>query len=244
MKIDKVTMTGADKSTDPFELTQTSVRFPFVEWGILVSRRSGGGNRFPSKLWMQELKNENKKFEQKTGKKLNLACHVCGAYIKELLKGETMVWQELGSVIDMFQRIQLNFHGEKNEVNEEKFVQALKNCPIPAQFIFQLDDVNNYLMESAIKAGVNAVGLHDLSHGFGVLPEKWPQLNSDAYRGFAGGLGPDNLEVQIRNMEEAAGERNVWIDMETKIRSNNDTFFDMAKVDRCLLIAESSGNVV
>lgn len=50
--LERVTITGADDSTDISQLVELSQEFPFVEWGILVSRRSEGGPRFPSREWI------------------------------------------------------------------------------------------------------------------------------------------------------------------------------------------------
>ncbi|MHB1675039.1 MAG: hypothetical protein ACYCSP_12405 [Acidobacteriaceae bacterium] len=40
MKLETVTITGADDSTDIVELAELSEEFPFVEWGILISARA------------------------------------------------------------------------------------------------------------------------------------------------------------------------------------------------------------
>jgi len=46
--ITKVTITGPDDSIDPSELISLNNKYPFVEWGILVSQKHFGANRFPS----------------------------------------------------------------------------------------------------------------------------------------------------------------------------------------------------
>ena len=43
---------------------------------------------------------------------------------------------------------------------------------------------------------------------------------------YAGGLGPDNLEEELKRIEEVAGDRTIWIDMETKVRSDGDRIFE------------------
>jgi hypothetical protein len=40
MRLKTVTITGADDAVDPEELLQIQQRYPFVEWGILLSRYS------------------------------------------------------------------------------------------------------------------------------------------------------------------------------------------------------------
>ena len=60
MKLDRVTITGADDSVDPLQLRALSLEFPFVEWGILVSHSntictSYPKPRFPSPKWIADL---------------------------------------------------------------------------------------------------------------------------------------------------------------------------------------------
>ena len=54
--------------------------------------------------------------------------------------------------------------------------------------------------------------------------------------GYAGGLGPDNIESELQRIAAAAGDAPFWIDMETRVRSDNDEQFDLNKVRRCLEI--------
>jgi len=57
MKLDRVTITGADNSVENMhEIFDLSQQFPFVEWGILVSHSSVGKPRFPSLMWIETFK--------------------------------------------------------------------------------------------------------------------------------------------------------------------------------------------
>lgn len=53
MILQGVTITGADDHTYIEELMNLSAKFPFVEWGILMSPKRVGTNRFPSGHWMK-----------------------------------------------------------------------------------------------------------------------------------------------------------------------------------------------
>jgi hypothetical protein len=234
MKLKYVTITGADDSIEPQELKTLSMDFPFAEWGILVSRKNFGTHRFPSKEWIRELGKVNQSMYSQP---FHLSCHLCGSYVRELLSGNKSVFKEIGDLIYPFERIQLNFHAEKIEVNKEAFLKALQSWNYKPQYIIQLDEVNDHLLSYLVANGLNAVGLHDLSHGAGILPESWPRLEPGQFRGYAGGLGPDNLTEQILKIEKAVGDHKIWIDMETKVRSNNDRLFDLKKVKECLEIA-------
>lgn len=229
MKIRQVTVTGADDSIRPTELVQVQERFPAVEWGILVSnnaRIAGGHPRFPSELWISELKDIPG---------LNLSCHICGKWVRILcMEGEIDTY--LKTILPMFQRVQLNFHAIVHKINRGLFIEALKQYK-DKKFIFQLDDVNNDLLEVAQDAGIDAMPLFGRSGGAGVLPEHWP--DPKGYCGYAGGLSPDNLTRELDKIEQVAGDSEIWIDAESRLRSNNNLQFDLGEVIRYLTHAEA-----
>jgi hypothetical protein len=261
MEMDRVTLTGADDSVSPRELLKISREFPFVEWGILVSRSCSfdGRSRFPSVKWVEELADavEDARVGTCFGPKYQFSCHVCGQWVKDLFPGSSLdrsaiqkEWPWLLPIYfdpddpGLFQRVQLNFHALKHGVPINPC--RLTNVVGTRQVIFQIDGVNDYLFEWAINAGINAVPLYDMSGGAGIVPEEWP-METDAfpktvatsvrpnYHGYAGGLGPDNLGAELERIFKAAGNRRIWIDMETLIRSDDDSTFDL---DKCRKVLE------
>jgi tRNA-splicing ligase RtcB len=88
--------------------------------------------------------------------------------------------------------------------------------------------------------GFDIAALYDLSHGGGVLPEKWdhPLAKTAIPCGFAGGLSPENVASQIAKIQDVMGEADFWIDAETHLRSADDRQFDLAKVRRFLEAAK------
>lgn len=228
MKITKVTMTGADNSITPEQLFPITEKYPFVEWGILVSRNSQGNNRFPSKEWMNSLA----LIEQN---QLQLSCHLCGTYVKEILMGSTRFISELGDIWKHFSRVQINTHGIPHQYDKSGLIQVLKEHT-DKEFIFQYDIVNKQIVEAVSPECKNISALFDLSHGAGVLPKEWVEPLEGIKCGYAGGLSPDNVEQQIKLIEEKVGDGEIWIDMETQIRSNNDQQFDLQKVEKVLEI--------
>lgn len=236
MHLDRVTITGADDSIDPSDLLALSEEFPFAEWGILVSKSSMGKSRFPSFDWLLKFRSMTR-----TAKvHIDASMHLCGRWLRDVLVGETP--SDIWTLLDAFQRAQLNFHAEPLECKPDGFRDAISAFSDEGQreFIFQIDGNrgSNYLAEAA-QADLACVPLYDLSHGAGVLPEAWPPpMKGYAYQGYAGGLGTDNLAEQIPLIGEAARGTPFWIDMETKVRSDSDRQFDLAKVRRCLEIAK------
>lgn len=249
MTLDRVTVTGADDSIDPRELVALSREFPFAEWGILASASQMSRPRFPSLAWMDSFR----ECAIAAGG-LPLSLHLCGRWVRMLLVGDLdpIVIQ----LVAGYGRVQLNFHAERNKCEPESAFKALDRLRATSvfrdklQFIFQLDGErgNEHLesisLEEANAYGTcNCVGLFDVSGGAGVLPAEWPAplYHEDGkfdYHGYAGGLGPDNLAAQIPLIGKAANGCRFWIDMETKVRSDDDRVFDLAKVRRCLEIAK------
>ena len=236
MKLDRVTITGADESIEPKHLEEISTEYPFVEWGILISskRTPVGYPRFPSWKWLGGIRDlmtlhtdANKKND------IRWSAHLCGDIVRTLAtKAE---WAFPLSLLDGFQRIQLNFHGE--ELKFDNFFPEMLMFH-EKQFILQMDNVNDHILPIVRKRNIDAVPLFDGSHGAGILPGSWPKPIEGIYNGYAGGLGPNNLKKQMDKIAEAAGDAHIWIDMETKIRSDNDKLFDLDKVTQCLDIAK------
>lgn len=254
MNLDRVTITGADDSIDHEALMPLSAEFPFVEWGILLSKSSMGGSRFPSEAWLRRLAAD----DRDRSSPLTLSAHLCGRWVQQLLHGFDEFDCIVGDFIRACERIQLNFHAENTPCNPAACANALKMLG-QKQFIFQIDgnggnDHLHAVNDAADCANIHidTVGLFDLSGGDGIVPAEWPKpffihvdpgehgdgVESFAYHGYAGGLGPENLERELERIAAAAGDCRIWIDMETRVRSHGDKQFDLAKVRRCLEICE------
>jgi hypothetical protein len=264
MKLDRITMTGADNSIDPFDLVKISNDFPdrrfnqnetYVEWGILVSPRTldGGRDRYPSMDWIDKLKLISKIHN------LKLSLHICGGWSRNLLLGKIEFPE---SLLEGFQRVQLNFHAEKNPCCVDKFVSAmhrLDSITWKKQWLFQVDGVlgNKYFEAVHENGSLDVAPIFDASGGLGISPKEWPrpQYHQSGYafspplpiewlyHGYAGGLGPENLEEEINRISAVLRDSyysqcRVWLDMETKVRSDEDRLFDLKKVRTALELSE------
>jgi len=232
--LNRVTLTGADDSISAEELLPLAERFPFSEWGILLSKSQQGGNRFPSKEWLLNLLPH--------APHLQLSGHICGRWVRDICEGNWSINEDIPGILGVFKRIQLNFHSQVHRLNKEQFARGIKvliaKGELDHQIIFQLDDVNNDILDFAVSQGINAVGLFDRSGGDGILPESWP-TSKYSYVGYAGGLSPDNLDEQLHLIEKQVPDgRAVWIDVETKVRSEDDKLFDLNKCLRFLEVSE------
>lgn len=236
MPLTCVTMTGADDATDPERLVDLWETYPFVEWGILVG--SSSGQRFPSVEWIKRLVEAR----ERTCNLMRLSLHVCGRFLREIAAGKSSLDEYLGPQLAAFQRVQLNWHGERQSPQVGENVLSafckLDGFGWEPELIFQFDGVNDDLWRPAGRRFACS-GLFDRSHGAGVVPGEWPQCSSDIACGWAGGLGPDNLAAEIPRIDAKAwAALNYWIDMETKVRTDDGIEFDLARVSTCLEIAE------
>lgn len=227
MQIDKVTITGADDSTDVQWMLAMQERYPFVEWGILVSHSSMGRYRFPSLDWLVRLVPHQDK--------LQTSMHVCGKWVRQICDGD---WSDMlsaiGVVSERAKRVQLNFHAYTHKLNDRFFKSAqIASQNSGWQLIFQIDSVNDGLLAQARINHLDAVPLYDLSGGAGVLPSQWPKQLEGVYAGYAGGLGPRNVLEQVEKIKSVASGR-IWIDMETRVRTEDDSRLDESLVELVL----------
>lgn len=215
MKLKYVTVTGADNSLKPKELNLIAKNFPFVEFGILLNPIKTGTERFPTFDWIYEL-NQN----------LNLSGHFCGAVCKELVYDNKIFNYD---IFRKFNRIQLNFSPYKVPIN---LIYYLNQMP-EKQWIFQIGkDNKDELIQEALNQKINFGILFDQSGGKGILSQKWPNLKENVFCGYAGGLGPENIEEELKIIADIVGDQEIWIDMEGKIRDLEK--LSIAKVNQIL----------
>ena len=229
MKIEKVTFTGFDDLTSYAGMVDISQNYPWVEWGILVSmHHSGKSARYPSPEIIKEMFGY---MSRRPAARPNFAMHVCGVYCRKILRGDWQIFEDMPFLVGEFKRIQLNFHDEKTSYDTEKFINSIK-VRSGLDIIFQVDN-NNRKVFDCFRQYQWAAPLFDLSGGAGIVPEEWPR-HEGKLCGYAGGLGPHNLNEELMKIEYVVDDGRIWIDMETHVRTNG--FFDLKKVEKCLEI--------
>ena len=243
MKIKFVTLTGADDKTDASKMAELSQKFPFVEWAILFSQTKSGNPRYPSDQWIEaSLPKLASCF---------LSAHLCGKWVSDAMDG-VFTFQKMSSA---FGRIQLNMAGSRLRhvlADKTKFWEACEaagfgpreslcmDCEKP-----QLILGGPYLSNSIPVEKFNffkAAPLFDCSGGRGITSDNWLEFPAEMpLCGYAGGLGPDNIEEQLKKLEEVVGDNTIWIDMESKIRTDDE--FDLEKCEKVLsIVAEYKWN--
>tara|TARA_Y100000593_G_C4296556_1_gene330973 strand:- start:388 stop:1122 length:735 start_codon:yes stop_codon:yes gene_type:complete len=230
MKLERMTVTGADDMTNVRGMIELSKEYRFLEWGILFPL--SGGSRFPTSEWLAHL------LEEKAKTPMNLSAHLCGGDLDDALENKSKI------NLDEFKRIQLNFHGlnyyqlvmksvtdtEMTLFTVEKFLESVSNKKV----IFQFDGVNDGWIYNYLNNGdfPNIQYLFDTSSGAGILPGTFPMPYKDVTCGFAGGIGPDNINNVVDTLKQnLSPTKPFWIDMETRVRTDGD--LDLNKVGQC-----------
>lgn len=223
----RVTITGADDQVDPRALVELSARFPFVEWGILLSTSRAGQPRYPTEEWIWSL-------ARATGRRpVHLAAHFCGACARETLSGARNWSLEVPLSVD---RIQLNGYEELTPAFCGMVSSA--TCDAGPEYILQARTSSG--LETAmrdrrrIRRGSILI---DPSGGRGLDAHAlWAAVErGEEWIGFAGGITPANVVEAISFLDERRSGP-FWIDMESGVRV--DDRFDLGLVNQVLEAAE------
>lgn len=218
MSLEGITICGADDSVGAHMLPLLSKAYPFIEWGILMSRKRVGTPRYPSLAWVDRVCHY---YEKHNG--FGLAMHLCGEFATVTALGDPAYL--VANRYQSFRRVQLN---ETRELGPS-FVMMTKRFQ-NLEFILQAPTVE--LVECA--AGISQyskpgriAALYDPSGGRGLFPGVFPKTPRGLHVGFAGGIGPDNVIDIIERI--GARPDPYWLCMESGVRTGDD--FDIQKVE-------------
>lgn len=214
MAIDRITLTGADERTSIDALIELVNRFPTVEIGLLYTTTPENRPRYPSRDWLAKVA------AALSGR---VAIHVCGGLARlELADGH------LADLTRHAPRIQVN--GRLTAFMAEALARRV------GTLLTQHTPENAHLLEVAAS---NHAILVDASGGRGISPGVWAAPATDKAVGFAGGLGPENLQDEYRRLEPIA-RPGAWSDMESKLRTED--WFDISLATRCAEIHHQKGS--
>ena len=228
MKINKVTVTGADNKVNYIDLLKLQEQYPFVEWGILFSKSKEGQQRYPTQEHIKK---------QFTGT-LELSAHFCGWWSKEVLENQN--FSLITGLPEQFKRVQLNYNFKNskgwNLIDLLRFTEEHKERNI----ILQYNSSNKETLDIFQKYGLpdNIHFLYDGSGGRGTQIKTIDEPIGKSYTGYSGGLDVENIDSICETIDQVKNDSQVWIDMESGVRTNND--FDLEKVkiilDKCNFI--------
>jgi phosphoribosylanthranilate isomerase len=239
---------GADDSVHPRILGLFSQAYPFVEFGVLFRPDKEGEPRYATTKWVEQLS----QVAAKSGGKLKLAAHLCGTRVNEVLVGDDAFLTQIASW--GFKRVQINATAV-NGVDTSRLAESVESflkavtCHPELEFILQKNEETKPLWEGMLALDLDGAGktgylpknvsmLVDESKGTGILADSWPRPPSEYEIGYAGGIGPSNIEKVLKDIMVAGNGRSVWIDMESSLRStkNDQDIFD---IDKCFSVIEA-----
>ena len=228
-----VTITGADDDVPVEALAELSAEFPFVEWGILASSSREGTPRFPSKAWMVRLLVRS--LEEPSGMRLSL--HLCGQRARSMRAGSPAKALEglPSGAHPIYQRIQLNGFDPRSDDVADLSASGLW-LPVGSEFILQARSVADLEPAAEIARRITSTRcsvLFDPSGGTGQGPDRWPAPPARTHFGWAGGIGPGNVETVLASvLARPKSPLRRWIDMESGVR--RDDKFDLGLVREVL----------
>ena len=124
MNLKRVTITGADESVNQDDLLGLTKQYPFVEWGILLSKGAEGGPRFPSRAWINNLVAGYDHLKHKP----QLCGHLCGRWVRDVCAGLWTFVDDRPDFCNYFRRFQLNFHAYRHKIEPEQFLNGIKEA--------------------------------------------------------------------------------------------------------------------
>jgi hypothetical protein len=223
MQINRVTITGADDRTDLAELYAMWQLYPFVEWGILFSKSKEATPRYPSKTKILEFASLG----------IPLSAHFCGWHSRSIMEEQN--FRLIDELPSDFSRVQVNYNFHNSNGWQVKWVIDYAAKHPERSIIFQANGSNGAAIE-LIRANLRSNNIHflyDSSGGRGTeIDTIYPPF--ETYTGYSGGIHPGNIEAVIAKLIRHKSKKNIWIDMESGVRTLN--YFDPEKVDEVLQI--------
>lgn len=231
------TLTGVDETVGMDRIADLSKDFPLVEWGFLYSpKRQGQPGRYPPVGLLA------RNF-QVLPAHVRVALHVCGDGVPNLIAGagNSSERQLLDLVAARGGRVQLNFSQRRKPVDLDALAKVMARYP-DTVFITQENAANTGVWEALRDLGAhNHAVLFDGSGGRGLTCTVWPQP-APISCGYAGGLGPDNIQTELLKIAAVADGLDTWIDMEGKLRVtglDGVDRFDLDACGVCLMVARA-----
>ena len=226
MKLKHITFTGVDERTSPYVLESIQQEFPYVEFGILMSRHWGeNGNRYPSPSVIERF----------LGQGLNLSAHLCGGIAKDAFAGNLISAIEASEqtlLDDDFKRVQLNIAPYKVLQIKRKLNNRGKEIIIQ-QKSPNREDMMSFMDFYRANPQLKPSMLIDPSGGLG-RDTGLDIAEIKTKVGYAGGINAQNVDAKLRTLMNLDTVGDFWIDMESGVRT--DDWFDTDKVVEVLRI--------
>ena len=224
------TFTGVDEWTDLKWLAHIGVDNPHVEFAILVGSDTGKKTIFPPTKFVEKFRALGKNLGVRT------AIHLCGRYSRMAVSDDPGVVRRLVNFVGEFGRVQVNMTSEMVRQHSKGLTRLADQLK---QVIVQHRDTWD-MVPMRLARHHNIRFLFDRSGGRGLVSiNSWPIPPDDSIpelygkaTGYAGGLGPQNIDKVIRFANDFP-EHILWFDMESRLRIKGR--FNLRRVEEVLL---------
>ncbi len=178
----------------------------------------------PRNIWFEQLIHETLQTSH-----VNLAIHINNEWANDIctrgiIPDTIYNWIKIERTHKkpLIKRVQLNM--SKN-VADNININAMRGLLYDfrhTEFIFQYNDKTKDAIEKMHKSGAKFSLLFDASGGNGISPDKWQKPVYDEHpMGYSGGISPDNVIGNLRKIDNVAHGREIWIDAEGRLKSQN-----------------------
>lgn len=233
--VTQVFLTGVDEHTRLWELKRLTEKYPQVVWGVLFSKGRAGmipennDVRYPSMKFIENLTtfiDEHNMYDY-------FGLHICGKSVRDFIYAD----KNVRDIASYFSVIQLNFRHEAYPLEDIKSsLMRFSNRLPKTQFVTQYNEHNLELWKKLHYPNIGHTALIDFSGGNGIVANAKESIDNfpgkDVTRfGFAGGIGLDNVESILQDIKaiKTNRQRQIWIDMETKIRTYGQLDLDICE---------------
>lgn len=211
-------------------------RLPHAEIAVQChpSQMSKG---MPRNIWFNELLHEINQTSR-----ISLAIHINNEWANDIctrgiIPDIILDWLKIEKQHNkpLIKRVQLNM--SKNTADNIN-TDALRGVSYDfrhTEFIFQYNDKTKDAIEKLHKSYARFSILFDASGGNGISPQNWQKPPYENHPiGYSGGISPDNVIRNLDKINAVAGDREIWIDAEGKLKSQ--TLFE----DKSLFDADTA----
>lgn len=170
----------------------------------------------------------------------NLAIHVNQDWCREICRGNIpdelkpffdANWVYSFHCLPVVQRIQLNMSQKVADSLNARVLKDLISAFPDQEFIIQYNDKTKEAVERLHKTGAKFSLLFDASGGNGIAPKSWESpIYNEHPMGYAGGISPENVRRNLRQIKRVAKDDEIWIDAEGKLKT--DDKFDCERARR------------
>ena len=183
------------------------------------SKMSAG---MPRNIWFNELLRETNQISR-----VHLAIHINAEWAtdictKGIIPDIILDWIKIEKQRNkpLIQRIQLNMPKYAADNIDVNAVRGVLYDFQNQEFIFQYNDKTKDAIEKLHKTNAKFSILFDASGGNGIEPLKWEKpIYENHPMGYSGGLSPDNVIKHLNKINAVAGDSEIWIDAEGKLKS-------------------------